>query len=56
MKKVLICDYTNALELNYAPTISSMSEAFGEPVECLIRPYVSDEELVQELAGAYRIP
>ena len=52
MKKVLICDYTNALELNYEPTISSMSEAFGEPVECLIRPYVRDEELVQELAGA----
>lgn len=52
MKKVLICDYTNALELNYEPTISGMSEAFGEPVECLIRPYVSDEELVQELAGA----
>ena len=52
MKKVLICDYTNALEPNYEPTISGMSEAFGEPVECLIRPYVSDEELVQELAGA----
>lgn len=52
MKKVLICDYTNALEPNYEPTISSMSEALGEPVECLIRPYVSDEELVQELAGA----
>lgn len=52
MKKVLICDYANALEPNYEPTISSMSEAFGEPVECLIRPYVSDEELVQELAGA----
>ena len=51
MKKVLICDYANALEPNYEPTISSMSEAFGEPVECLIRPYVSDEELVQELAG-----
>ena len=26
MKKVLICDYTNALEPNYEPTISSMAQ------------------------------
>lgn len=51
MKKILICDYSNALESNYEPTIKSMETAYGDKAEILVREYVDDEKLIKELRG-----
>ncbi|MGN0164560.1 MAG: NAD(P)-dependent oxidoreductase [Lachnospiraceae bacterium] len=51
MKKVLICDYSAALESSYDLTVKNIEKAYGEKVSVHIKAYVNDEELIKLLRG-----
>ena len=62
-QKVLICDYPNALECNYKPTMQSVTETYlscqtgnsglreNMPVEFEVYPYENDTALIKKLCG-----